>query len=64
MVGRQVKHIETGEIKTIAEYCKSGNVIFTDGAYGDIHWDKDPERQDDKNWIYIPVEVSIDYNIY
>lgn len=57
MFGRQVKHVRTGEIKTIQEYSKTGNVIFSDGTSGDIHWDRDPERQDDKDWVYIVEET-------
>jgi hypothetical protein len=52
MIGRKVKHISTGEIKTISKYSMSGNVTFTDGSRGDIHYDGSPLRQTDKEWQY------------
>lgn len=56
MVGKKVMHIETGEIKTIAEYDSSGYVIFTDGTQGDIHYDENPSFQKGKDWRYAEEE--------
>ena len=58
MVGKQVMHIETGEIKTIAKYDSSGYVTFTDGTDGDIHYDQNPSNQSGKNWRYVKAEST------
>jgi len=58
MVGKQVQHIETGEIKTIAEYDSSGYVTFTDGTDADIHLDQNPSNQSGKNWKYVKAEST------
>ena len=56
MVGKQVKHNITGEIKTIAEYDSSGYVTFTDGTNGDIHCANIPSYQKGKEWRYLKEE--------
>jgi hypothetical protein len=58
MLGKRVVHVETGEIKTIAEYSPSGNVTFDDGTDGDIHYSQNPFKQDGKDWQYIDREES------
>lgn len=65
MVGKKVVHVETGEIKTIAEYDLSGYVEFTDGKDGDIHLDQNPYNQAGKLWRYLEentIEVEKTFN--
>lgn len=69
MVGRKVKHRDTGEIREIEYYSSSGIVKFTDGSSGDIHWRDVPHVTKGKNWVLIPeadcqVLITESYQIY